>query len=301
MRQHLAQRNASAQAHGIARNATAAATALGKFGDRLRGLVLHELTHVVADHAHADFLIKDLLQLFGQGDVLDRHAVQLQADFGELRRELGGEGLRKHELVRGQVQERNAAAGNGVADVLQHQAAQLTIDFGRAVAGARAGYFSVEQLGVVNAEVVITKGAQAHRAKVFVADGDGLGRTPLLVDLLARAEEIHLALERRLKQLVPVFQIGEHRQRLRGELVSARAKHIGRFAFVHKQRHLRFAHGERSAVLNLQIRHGEAPGQRSVRLFSPLNDVNKLLLDEVHQRHGKLLFVEKGKLMIPAQ
>jgi hypothetical protein len=70
----------------------------------------------------------------------------------------------------------------------------------------------VEQLGVGDAEGVVAEGAQAHGAKVLVADGDRLRRAPLLVDLLARAEEVDVALERGLEQLVPVLQVGEHRQ-----------------------------------------------------------------------------------------
>ena len=61
----------------------ALACAFGKLGDRLRGLVLHELAHVATDHAHADLLVEDLLQLFGQRDTLQRHTVELQADLVE--------------------------------------------------------------------------------------------------------------------------------------------------------------------------------------------------------------------------
>ena len=85
LRQHLAQRHAGTQAHGVAGNAAAAAApAFGELRNRLRGLVLHELVHVVADHAHADPLVQYLLQLFGKREVLHRHDFELQADFGEL-------------------------------------------------------------------------------------------------------------------------------------------------------------------------------------------------------------------------
>ena len=143
----------------------------------------------------------------------------------------------------------------------------------------------MEQLGVGNAEGVVAERAQAHRTKVLVADRDGLGRAPLLVDLLARAEEVDVALEGGLEELVPVLQVGQHRQRLRGELVGAGAKHVGHLAFVHEDGHLRLAHHQRAAVLDFHARHGEAPGKRAVAVFRPLDDVNELLLDEVHQGH----------------
>ena len=88
---------------------------------------MHELAHVVADHAHADFLVEDLLQLFGQRDTLHRQAVELDAEFGELGFELLRQRVGKHDLVRREVEEWQAAAGDGVADVLQHQATQLAV------------------------------------------------------------------------------------------------------------------------------------------------------------------------------
>ena len=300
LRQHLTQRHTSAQAHRIARNAATSTAALGKLGDRLRGLVLHKGGHILTNHAHADFLIEDFLQLFGQRDVLYRHAFELQADFFKLGCELLDQCLGKHQLVGRQIQKGHAAAGNRIADVLQHQAAQLAIYIGHRVSVACAGDFGVEQLGIGNAEVEVAKGAHAHRAKVCIADGDGLGRAPLLVDLLARAEEVHIALERRLKQLVPVFQVGQHRQGLRGELVGTRAKHVGHFAFVDEHRHLRLANDQLATVLDFHARHREAPGERAVALFGPLNNVNKLFLDEVHQSHGVLLSVRVGVRMILA-
>lgn len=47
--------------------------------DGLRRLVLHEASHVAADHAHANLLIQHLLQLLGQRQVLHRHGFELEA------------------------------------------------------------------------------------------------------------------------------------------------------------------------------------------------------------------------------
>ena len=48
-----------------------------------------------------------------------------------------------------------------------------------------------------------------------------LRRAPFAAGLHAGAEKIHVGLERRVEQLVPVQQVGEQRQGLRGELVGA--------------------------------------------------------------------------------
>ncbi len=237
--QDLTERHTSTKTHGVPRNATTAGCrAFSKFGDGLCGLVLHELAHVAANHAHANLLIHDLLQFFRQRQVLHRHAFELQADPGKLRGQLGGQGLRKSQLVGGQVQKRNAAAGDGIADVLQHQSAQLAVQITHLIALACAGDFGMKQLGVGDAKTVVSESAQAHGTKVLVADGDGLRCTPFLVHLLACAEEIDIALERRLEQLVPVLQVGQYRQGLGGQLVRARAEDVGHLALVYKHCHL---------------------------------------------------------------
>jgi hypothetical protein len=118
--------------------------ALGELGDGLRRLVLHELAHVAADHAHADLLVEDLLQLLGQADVLHRHRLQLQAELGEF---LGRRGrlqlLGELDLVGRQVQEGDAALRHRVADVLQHQAAQLAVQVFHGVAVSRVPEIAV--------------------------------------------------------------------------------------------------------------------------------------------------------------
>jgi hypothetical protein len=111
----------------------------------------------------------------------------------------------------------------------------------------------------------------------------------LAVQLLARAEEVDVALERALEQLVPVLQVGQHRQRLRRQLVHAGAEDVGHLAFVDEDRHLALAHGERGAVLDLVAGHRVAPGQRAVAVLGPLQDVDELFLDEIHQRHDLTL------------
>jgi hypothetical protein len=134
-----------------------------------------------------------------------------------------------------------------------------------------------------------TEGAHADDAEFLVADGDRVRRAPLLVELGARREEVEVGLERGFEQLVPVLQVGENRQGLRRQLVHAGREDVGDRAFVDEQRQLRIAHGQAGAVLDFHFRHGKAPGQRAVAGLRPLQDVDELFLDEVHQGHGCLL------------
>jgi hypothetical protein len=77
-------------------------------------------------------------------------------------------------------------------------------------------------------------------------------------------------------------------QRLRRQLVGAGAEHVGHLAFIDEHGHLRFAHDQRGAGLDFHLRHRKTPGEHAIAVLGPLDDIDKLLLDEVHQRHGHL-------------
>jgi hypothetical protein len=40
-------------------------------------------------------------------------------------------------------------------------------------------------------------------------------------------------------------------------------------------------------MLDFHVRHREAPGERAIARLGPLDDVDELLLDEIHQGHGR--------------
>ena len=62
--------------------------------------------------------------------------------------------------------------------------------------------------------------------------------------------------------------------------MGAGAEHVGDHAFVDEHRHLGLAHIEDGAVLDFEVLHREAPGEHAFGLLVPLQDVDKLLLDE---------------------
>ena len=59
-------------------------------GNRLSNFVLRVPAHV-ADHVHADTLIKDLLQFVRQRQIFDHETVERQTELGESRFELIGD------------------------------------------------------------------------------------------------------------------------------------------------------------------------------------------------------------------
>src|SRR4030095_14981055 len=91
---------------------------------------------------------------------------------------------------------------------------------------------------------------------------------------------------RRLEKLVPVHQVRQERQRLGGQFVAPGAKDIGNSSFVNEHAHLGLAHGQRRAILDFEILHGVPVGQNPVCTLGPLDDINKLLLQEVFKGHS---------------
>ena len=104
-------------------------------------------------------------------------------------------------------------------------------------------------------------------------------RTPL-IDLRACGEEVDVALEWGLEHFVPVHEIRQDRQRLRGEGVKSGSKDVGHAALIDERAHLRLTNGELGAVLNFHVLHGVPPGQYAIAGLYPIDYVNELFLDE---------------------
>ena len=131
-----------------------------------------------------------------------------------------------------------------------------------------------------------------HRAKLGISHSNRLGRTPFSCELLFGIEKVNVGFKRRFKELVPVFQVGQHRQRLRIKRVTPRTEHVGGYALIDKHRHLRLTHSQARTVLDLLIGNRKTPHQQAVVGIRPLNDVDKLFLDKVEHRSS--LFEEEG-------
>ncbi len=143
----------------------------------------------------------------------------------------------------------------------------------------------MEQLWIGDLVGVVAEGAHPHRAEFLVAQGHRLRRAPALVEALAAAEVIDVALEGGLEQLVPVLQVGQQRQGVGAQLVTAGAEGVGDLALVDEHRELRLAHRQDCAGLDFAVLHRIAPGQHLVAVLEPFEYVDELFFDEVHQCH----------------
>jgi hypothetical protein len=90
-------------------------------------------------------------------------------------------------------------------------------------------------------------------------------------------KKVDFRLERGLKFLVPIHQVGQQGQIARAQRMKAGPKNVGDLAFIHEGSHLRLAYREPAAVFNLFIPHRKAVGQNAFFRLIPLDDTNELL------------------------
>jgi hypothetical protein len=119
-----------------------------------------------------------------------------------------------------------------------------------------------ELLHVAHAEVVRAVRAQAHDAEILVAHHHGIGGAPLVAREHTRDDVIDVGLERALQAVLPALEVGEDRDVVGGQRVLAGTERVAELAEVHELRHLRFAHDQLRAVLDLAVLVGKAIGER---------------------------------------
>jgi hypothetical protein len=135
-------------------------------------------------------------------------------------------------------------------------------------------------------EAIHAERAKPHRTEFAIANGDGLLGPPTLPRLDTRGEEVHVALERGLEQLVPVHEVRKQRHVLRDQRVQSGPEGIGRTSLIHEEGELGFPDGELGAALDFHVPHGEAVHEHPGTRFGPLDDIDELLAQEIAQRHG---------------
>ena len=173
-----------------------------------------------------------------------------------------------------------------VASRVNGEVAQLLFELCAGVAFHNAADFFKEFFRVGDAVAVHAEGAQLYRAEFGIAHGNGCA-VPHCGRAAVGVEEITSDLNGDWKEFVPVFQVGQDGQGLCVERVAAGGEYVGGFAFVHKHRHLRLAHGQAGTVLDFLVGNGKTPYQGFLVGIFPLDDVDELLLDKVE--HGGVL------------
>ena len=131
--------------------------------------------------------------------------------------------------------------------------------------------------------------ARADDAEVVVAQHDRIGRPPLVAGEHPGDHVIDVGLERRVEAELPGLQLGQHRDVVGGQRVLPWQERIAELSQVHELRGLRLTNDELGAVLDCLVFVRKTVRQRVARVIGPLDDVNQLALDEVHQSHVGML------------
>ncbi len=258
--------------------------------DRLGGLHLRELPHLVAEDAELRPLVDRRLDLLGEGDVLDEELRELEAEAAELGAELPSSERRQLVVLGRDVERRDLRLGDRVGELGEDDRPELAGDLVRRRQPLRPDDRVEEDLRVGDLHRVGPEGADPDHPEVGVPHHDGVRRPPLQVGVVPGVEEVDLRLERGLEAVLPPAQGRQDRDVLRGELVPPRQEEVGRLPLVDEEGRLVLAHRQLRAHLDLLVVDGEPVDERVGRLVQPLDDLDELradlLLDVVEQAHS---------------
>ncbi len=149
----------------------------------------------------------------------------------------------------------------------------------------RPGHLFQEQLRLRDSEVVRAERPDADDAEIVVAHHHRVGRAPLVAGEQPRGEVVDVGLERGVETVLPRLQLGENRDVVGGQRVLARTERVAELADVDELHALRLADDQLRAVLDRLVVVRKAEGQRVAGVIGPLDDLDQLTLDEVHDAH----------------
>ncbi len=176
---------------------------------------------------------------------------------------------------------RRLRVGEDADDARAHRVGELV----EAEVLIRAGHFLQEELRVDDPEVVGPERADADDPEIVVAHHDRVRGAPLVAGEQARVQEVDVRLERRVEAVLPRLQLGQNRDVVGRQRVLARLERVAELADVDELHLLRLADDELRPVLDRLVIVGKAERERVARIVGPLDDVDQLAFDEVHQAH----------------
>ncbi len=262
---------------------------------RLVGAADHRLAHgilveapEIADDPHRGALVEHPLDLVGQRDVLDVEFRDGEAVLRHRGRDRLGDQLAELAGVGRHVEHRDARGGDGAAEFLHDDVADLEADLVGGELAIGADDLGDEAGRVGRAHGIGAEGAQPDRAEFRVAGDDRVARAPFLVGEAGGVDEVDLGLERRLEAVVPVLEPGQHRHVVGLEHPQARAEHVGDLPLMDEDRRLPLAHGQLGAVLDRVPAGLEPPDHGVAAVVRPGDDLDELAGEKVEQGHETL-------------
>src|SRR5687767_7854233 len=244
----------------------------------------------IADCRHARSLVDRLFDLRWHRHVLDDEAGDLEAVLRLHRRvDEREERITQLRIARRHVEyrhlRRRQRVGEDADDARAHRVAELVQP--EIVVGS--GDLPKKDLRVHDFEIVGTEGAHADHTEVVVAEHHRIGRAPLVAGEETRDDEVDVGLEGRLEPVGPRFDPRQDGDVVGDQPVLPWSERVPELTEVHELHDLRFADDQLGAPLDGLVLVRETPGERVARVVSPLDDLEQLALDEIHQTHSALL------------
>ena len=150
-------------------------------------------------------------------------------------------------------------------------------------------------MGSTIAEVERAERADADDAEIVVAHHDRVGGAPLVAGEEPRRDVVDVRLERRVEAVLPGLQLRQDRDVVGRQRVLARTERVAELAEVDELHRLRLADDQLRPVLDRLVVVRKAVRERVARVVGPLDDVDQLALDEVHDSHsGGILALSEG-------
>jgi hypothetical protein len=195
---------------------------------------------------------------------------------------------RTSSVVGREIEHRDLRLRHHVGECLVHHGAQQLGDLVRLELGIGAHQLRQQGPGVEGAQRVRAERAHADRSEVRVAHQHRIGRTPLQVRELPRADEIDLGLERAVEAVQPARHGAQDGQVARLQAVLPGAEDVCDPPLVNEDGRLAGPDDELRPVLDLVVVAGKAPDERVATVVHPLDDVDELGPQLLHESHADL-------------
>ena len=125
-------------------------------------------------------------------------------------------------------------------------------------------------------EIERTVGTHADHAEICIAHHDWVSGAPSISGEETCVDKIHVRFERRFKSVFPALERGQDRDVVRRQGVGSRSVGIAELALLNKLSHLRLAHDELCAPLDLFVLVRITEGERISGIVLPLDNFKEL-------------------------
>jgi len=148
-----------------------------------------------------------------------------------------------------------------------------------------SSYLFEKQHWVHDVEIEYAVSTHTDHTEIRVPHHDCVGSAPTISSEEARCHKVHIRLERRFKSVFPSLERGQNRGIVRRQSVSSGSVGVAELPLIDKLSHLRLAHDELSAPLDLFVIVRVAVGKGVSGIVLPLDDLKELRFQVIADAH----------------